>query len=276
MDFIEVTVHTAPDFADMLIAEMGDCGYEAFIDTEDGFSAYITEDLFSEQQLAAVLDKYRVYTPLSHEVQKIEKQNWNEEWEKNFEPLIIGNVCSVRASFHPAPQNVTYDIVINPKMSFGTGHHETTTLMLENQLALNHKHKMVLDMGCGTGILAIMACKLDAAKVVAVDVEDWTVENARENAAENDCPDIEVRHGDATAIETDEPYDIILANINRNVLLQDMPVYARHLVKSGALVLSGFYTQDLPLIKEKAEQNDIRLDTVRTKNNWVSAIFYKN
>src|SRR5688572_8982257 len=221
MDFIEVTVHTTPDYADMLIAEMGECGYEAFIDTEDGFSAYITEDQFSEQQLHAVLDKYRTYTPLSHEIQKIEKQNWNEEWEKNSEPLIIGNVCSVRASFHPKPENVTYDIVINPKMSFGTGHHETTTLMLENQLALDHKNKTVLDMGCGTGILAIMACKLNAAKVVAVDVEDWTVENARENAVENNCNDIEVRHGDAEVIKNDKPYDIILANINRNVLLQD-------------------------------------------------------
>ena len=276
MDFIEVTVQAPADLTDILTAELSQHGYDTFMETDTGLCAYITEDAFSPAALEEVLNKYRGEYPLPYGIQKIEKQNWNEEWEKNFEPLLIAGICSVRASFHPRPEGVAYDIVINPKMSFGTGHHETTTGMIENQLEIPHAGKRVLDMGCGTGILAILAAKLGAAEVVAVDIEDWTVENARENAVENNCSDIEVRHGDAEVIKNDQPYDIILANINRNVLLQDIPVYTKILVKGGALVLSGFYTEDLPLIKEKAEQSDLRMDTARTKNNWVSAIFYKN
>jgi ribosomal protein L11 methyltransferase len=190
MDFIEVAVKTSSDFSDILIAELAEAGYDTFQETEEGFCAYISEGHFSEKALLEVFDRYGDLTSLEHQVQKIERQNWNEEWEKNFEPLLIMEQVSVRASFHVKPEGVAYDVVINPKMSFGTGHHETTTLMVENQLLVPHKGLRVLDMGCGTGILAILACKLGASEVLAVDIEDWTVENARENAVLNECAGI--------------------------------------------------------------------------------------
>ena len=205
MDFIEVAVQAPQDFTDILTAELSEVGYDTFMDTETGFNAYITEDIFDENELLEVVEKYNGLAEISFETKKIAKQNWNEEWEKNFEPLIIGNQVSVRASFHPRPENVQYDIVINPKMTFGTGHHETTTLMIENQLTVDHKNKRVLDMGTGTGILAIMACKLSASEVVGVEIEDWSVENSLENAALNDCPDIKVHLGDVTAVANDTP-----------------------------------------------------------------------
>jgi ribosomal protein L11 methyltransferase len=275
MDFIEVTVQAPVDLTDILTAELSQYGYDTFMETDNGLNAYITEDVFSEADLEEVLNKYRGDYPLPYSIQKIQKQNWNEEWEKNFEPLLISGVCSVRASFHPQPAGVAHDIVINPKMSFGTGHHETTTLMIENQLEINHAGKRVLDMGCGTGILAILAARLGAAEVVAVDIEDWTVENARENAALNGVP-VEVRLGDVGVIEPDAPYDIILANINRNVLLADIPVYARRLVPGGTLVMSGFYTEDLGAIKSQAFAQGLTYKAERTKNNWVSVVFAKN
>jgi ribosomal protein L11 methyltransferase len=275
MDFIEVTVQAPVDLTDILTAELSQYAYDTFMETDTGFCAYITEDAFSQADLEMVLNKYRGGFPLPYTIQKIEKQNWNEEWEKNFEPLLISGICSVRASFHPQPEGVAYDIVINPKMSFGTGHHETTTLMIENMLDIQQAGKRVLDMGCGTGILAILAAKRGAAEVVAVDIEDWTVENARENAALN-ATSVEVRLGDVQVIARDAPYDIILANINRNVLLADMPVYARLLVPGGTLVMSGFYTEDLEVISAKAFENSLSYKTMRAKNNWVSVVFEKN
>lgn len=273
MDFIEVTLQVNADFADILTAELGELGFDAFVETEDGFSAYIDEDKYSEQALQEVFERYADFVQVTYAVQKIERQNWNEEWERNFEPLFIGEQVSVRASFHEKPANAKYDIVINPKMSFGTGHHETTTLMIENQLTLDHQGKRVLDMGCGTGILAIMAGELGASEIVAVEIEDWTVENARENAELNGYKSIDVRLGGAETIEGDKPYDIILANINRNVLLEDMPAYKAVLVPEGWLLLSGFYTEDLPIIQQRATELGLNYTSHREKNNWVSALF---
>lgn len=275
MDFIEVAVTATPDFADILTAELSEIGYDTFMDTEGGFNAYITEGVFSEESLKEIIEKYAGFTPITYQLQKIAKQNWNEEWEKNFQPLIIGNEVSVRASFHPQPAGIKYDIVINPKMSFGTGHHETTTLMIENQLTIDHAGKTVLDMGTGTGILAILAEKLGAAKVVGVEIEDWTVENARENAETNNCTTIEVRLGDISEVAADEPYDIVLANINRNVLLADMNQYVKLMKTGSPLILSGFYTEDLPAIQEETARCGLKFESSRTKNNWVSAIFRK-
>lgn len=276
MDFIEVALKVSPDFADIFTAEMGELGFDAFVETEEGFNAYIDEDKFSQEALDEMLSRYTDFAQAEYQVQKIERQNWNAEWERNFEPLFIGGKVSVRASFHERPAAAQYDIVINPKMSFGTGHHETTTLMIENQLTLDHQGKRVLDMGCGTGILAIMAGELGATEIVAVEIEDWTVENARENAELNGYPGIDVRLGGAETIADDQPYDIILANINRNVLLDDMPAYMAVLKSGGTLLLSGFYTEDLPAIQERAEELGLTYVGHRTKNNWVSATFKNN
>lgn len=275
MDFIEVTLKVNAELADILTAELGELGFDAFVENEDGFSAYIDEDDFSQKALDEMIERYQTMADLSYETQKIERQNWNEEWERNFEPLFIGEKVSVRASFHEKPANAAYDIVINPKMSFGTGHHETTTLMIENQLTLDHQGKRVLDMGCGTGILAIMAGELGAKEIVAVEIEDWTVENARENAELNGYGTIDVRLGGAETIAGDSPYDIILANINRNVLLDDMPAYIAVLKPEGYLLLSGFYTEDLPMLQERATELGLTYLSHRVKNNWVSALFQK-
>jgi len=274
MDFIQVTVQTPEELTDIITAELSQVGYDTFMETNTGLCAYITEDIFSEAELQAVLQKYRATAALPYSTEKIPQQNWNEEWEKNFEPLLISGICSVRASFHPQPANVPYDIVINPKMSFGTGHHETTTLMIQNQLNLNHAGKRILDMGCGTGILAILAAKLQADTVVAVDIEDWTVENARENAALNETP-VEVRLGNIEVVRHDQPYNIILANINRNVLLADIPIYATLLYPGATLVMSGFYTEDLDAIMAVSLAHNLIYQSKREKNNWVSVVLEK-
>ncbi|MHC2991300.1 50S ribosomal protein L11 methyltransferase [Pontibacter sp. HJ8] len=273
MNFIEVALQVAPDFADILIAEMAELGFDTFEDTAEGFNAYINEAKFDQEALDEMLARYTDIMQVAYQVQRIEQQNWNEEWERNFEQLFIADQVSVRASFHEKPANAKYDIVINPKMSFGTGHHETTTLMIENQLTLDHQGKRVLDMGCGTGILAIMAGELGAADIIAVEIEDWTVENARENAQLNNYPGIDVRLGGAETIEGEKPFDIILANINRNVLLEDMPAYVTVLKPAGTLLLSGFYTEDLPALQERATELGLNYVSHRVKNNWVSAIF---
>jgi len=277
MDFIQVSLHASADLTDILTAELSQVGYDTFMETDTGLCAYITEAQFSEAALQEVLQKYHPAAgEINYVLEHIEQKNWNEEWEKNFEPLVIAGICSVRASFHPKPENLPYDIVINPKMSFGTGHHETTTLMIENQLEVDHKGKRVLDMGCGTAILAIMACKLGATEVVAVDIEDWTVENARENAELNGFPEIDVRLGDVQAIVGETPFEVILANINRNVLLADLPAYTEVLAPGGTLIMSGFYTQDLNLIREKAQLCGLSYISVREKNNWISVVFERN
>ncbi|WP_026463335.1 50S ribosomal protein L11 methyltransferase [Adhaeribacter aquaticus] len=275
MNFIEVTIYSPEELNDILTAELGQIGYDTFMETEEGLNAYITEDIFSEEDLKVVLEKYSVENSLTYAIQEIEKKNWNEEWEKNFEPLLIANICSVRASFHPKPDHVAYDIVINPKMSFGTGHHETTSLMIENQLEVDHAGKRVLDMGCGTGILAILAYKLGASEVVAVDIEDWTVENARENAELNNCQ-VDVRLGDVGVVGQEQPFDIVLANINRNVLLADMQEYSKLLKAGGTLIMSGFYTEDLDAINNQALLYNITYNINRVKNNWTSVILKKN
>ncbi len=273
MNYIEVSIQVEPDFRDILIAELAGYHYESFVETDDGVNAYCATGLFSEIELDELQTRYRDTFDFHYSFQEIEQQNWNEEWEKNFQPLVIGNQVSVRASFHPQPAEVKYDIIINPKMSFGTGHHETTSLMLGLQLEVDHKNKTVLDMGCGTGILAIFAHKLGAAKTVAVEIEDWTVENARENAQINHCQRIDVRLGDVSTIKENEQFDILLANINRNVLLQDMERYAAMLSPNATVLLSGFYEEDVPLIAAEAKKHGLTQQDLRTKNRWTAMRF---
>lgn len=274
MDFVEVRVQAPRELADILVAELAEVGYNTFEDNDEGFCAYIDEDLFSADAVAEVMSRYEGLGELGYEHRVITRQNWNAEWEKNFEPLVIAEKVSVRAPFHPARPDLEYEIVIMPRMSFGTGHHDTTALMITNQLDVDHRSKRVLDMGCGTGILAVMAVHLGARYVLAVDVEPWTAENAADNAVENNVQDkVEARLGDITALEGEEPFDIILANINRNVLLDDMGAYGQYLKPGCPILFSGFYEEDLPLIREAAEGHGLRYESHRTQNHWVSAIF---
>jgi ribosomal protein L11 methyltransferase len=275
MDFIEVTVQAPAELSDILIAELAEVGFDTFEENDAGFCAYTTEDVFNPDAVAEVMSRYEGLGELTYSHRIITRQNWNAEWEKNFQPLVIAERVSVRAPFHPKPEGVEHDIVIMPRMSFGTGHHETTALMIENQLDVDHRGQRVLDMGCGTGILAIMAEMLGARQVLAVDVEPWTVENARDNAAENNCRTIECRLGGVETLADEEPFDLILANINRNVLLEDMHEYARLLPSGKPILFSGFYEEDLEKITAEAERQGLVYQRHRTLRSWVSALYVK-
>jgi ribosomal protein L11 methyltransferase len=275
LDFIELKVDVLPDFTDIIVAELAEAGFDSFVETPQGVDAYAPADAFDESRVQEIVQKYAALTPVAYTFSALPRRNWNEEWEKNYQPIYIGDQCVVRASFHQLPGQYPYEIVINPKMSFGTGHHETTALMLEMQLGVDHAGKRVLDAGCGTGILAIMACKRGAAHVDAYDIDAWAVENARENCQLNDCPDVEIGQGTIEEVQLSGPYDLILANINRNVLLREIPLYAEKLVPGGRLLLSGFYEQDIAELNRVAAESNLSQTARHTKRHWAALDFHK-
>jgi len=252
---------------DILVAELGQVGFESFTENPDGVEAYIQKADWN----ASLLDNIQILeseeVTFSYDVKEIEQVNWNEEWEKNFEPIVVADQVSIRAPFHENP-GLKYDIVIEPKMSFGTGHHETTHLMIQHLLELDLQGKKVLDMGCGTGILAIFAEMKGAATLDAIDIDNWCYENSLENVERNNCHHISVFEGDASLLKPNV-YDVIIANINRNILLKDMSVYTDSLKENGILLLSGFYTEDIEKINASAESNGLKQDKKLTRNNWV-------
>ena len=256
--------------SEILIAELAEIGYDSFWEQEDGFEAYIDANDFREEALQKVIRRYAKLGEISYHTAQLEEKNWNVEWESNFEPIIVENQCLVRADFHQIAKDYPYEIVINPKMSFGTGHHATTYLMLSWQLELDQQSKKVMDAGCGTGILAIMARLKGANEIVAFDNNEWAVDNSRECFALNHCPDIRMFLGTITDIPKDDQYDIILANINRNVLLEELPLYAARLRQDGALLLSGFYNYDAPRIETKAADSGLIVRGQKEKNDWVA------
>ena len=275
MNYIEYdfTVSPLEMGSEILIAELAEVGFDSFVDTPMGIKAYIPKDSWNEQILQ---DIYLLSNPeftISYQITEIEQVNWNEEWEKNFSPIVVEDLCTVRANFHPVP-NTRYDIVITPKMSFGTGHHETTYMMLQQLLPLSLEGTKVLDMGCGTGILAIMAALRGARDITAIDIDPWCVENATENVQQNDCSFITIKEGDVSLI-AGEQYNLILANINRNILLSDIPAYTQALLPQGLLLVSGFYEEDLPAIKEKCQEVGLTYLSHIERNRWVSAKFQR-
>lgn len=274
--FTELSIQVAEENHEILIAELAELGYESFVEQEGCLQAYILSENFDEKALQELIESYQDHFRVSWSWQELKKQNWNEEWERNYPPVEIANKVRVRAIFHEPKPEFAYEILITPKMSFGTGHHETTSLMIENQLAINHQGKSVLDAGCGTGVLAIMAYFLGASSIKAFDIDEWAVENARENVNLNECDGIEVLQGSMEQINPQEKFDILLANINRNVLLADMPLYARSLQEKGFLVLSGFYETDVEDILQAVEKEGISFVSQKTKNKWVSMICQKN
>jgi len=259
--------------SEILIAELGEKPFESFMETENGFSAYIQKDLWTKNILD---DIYLLHSPdftISHTIEEIEQVNWNEEWEKNFEPIDVNGKCHVRAPFH-SKTHAEFDIVIEPKMSFGTGHHETTHMMIQHLLETNVTNLKTLDMGCGTAILAILAEMKGAKPIDAIDIDNWCYLNSIENAERNNCHEITVYEGDASLLKENK-YDLIIANINRNILLNDMQQYVDCLNKNGILLLSGFYNEDIPFIDESCIEKGLTFVKKFERNNWVSLKYVK-
>ncbi len=254
--------------SDILIAELGEVGFESFVENEEGVLAYIQQDDWNENILETVEILDNELFKVNFTLKEIEQENWNATWEKNFEAIQVADQCVVRAPFHEKP-NVQYDIVIEPKMSFGTGHHETTHMMLQFILENDFEGKSVLDMGSGTGVLAILAAMKNADHIDAIDIDNWCYLNAKENVERNNCGHISVYEGDSSLLGT-QKYDIVLANINRNILLADIPVYAENLKENGTLFLSGFYEEDIPLISETCLKSGLKFEKNLQKNNWVA------
>jgi len=268
IDFKKPNVLSLSNVIEILIAELGEVGFESFAETKNGVTGYIQKKDWHQALLKDIhilgSDEFNI----SCDIEEMERVNWNSEWEKNFQAIHVNDLVSIRAPFHDR-SNLKYDIVIEPKMSFGTGHHETTHLMIQQLLDLELSEKSVLDMGCGTGILAIFAEKKGANKIDAIDIDPWCYENSIENTKKNGCNKISVYKGDASLLDGKD-YDVIIANINRNVLLQDIEIYSKNLTKNGVLLLSGFYKKDIPIIDKKALQNNLLLVKTLEKNNWVS------
>lgn len=282
MNYQEVTFTITPyseDIADVVIAELGAIGYDGFSPIENGFSAYIPAKNYNAQAISKleILDFFSAQYEIGWTSQEIEDQDWNKVWEENFTPIVVDNRIQVRAGFHEPIPGIEYEIIIEPKMSFGTGHHSTTALMLATILAYapEIRGKKVLDMGCGTGILSIMASKAGASEVTGIDIDEWAFNNAMENIRTNQLNNITIRIGDATLLKDEKPFDWILANINRNILLNDMEYYTQRLNSKGILVMSGFYCSDLPMIREKAESLGLIYRGYREDNNWAAVVFYK-
>ncbi len=270
------TLITPEDYQqDLLINELAGLGFDTFEETDMGFKAYIPAAAFHEQQLEEALVPYRRQFTFSYEVNLIPQKNWNEVWESNFEPIQIGNQVWVRATFHPPRPDFSYEIVIDPKMAFGTGHHQTTAMMMALMLENDFAGKTVLDMGCGTGILAILASQLKARQVTAIDYDPVCYDSTIENAQLNDIVNIAALCGSEEAIPN-ERYDVILANINRNILIGQMQRYNEALQPDGELYLSGFYEgPDLEMITDEARKHGLKYITHKTMKDWAAAKFVK-
>jgi ribosomal protein L11 methyltransferase len=254
--------------SEILIAELGELPFESFIDSDFGIVAYIQKAFYTE---AILEDLFILKSPeftISYTIEEIDQVNWNEEWEKNFEPIDVDGNCHVRAPFHPKT-NAEFDIIIEPKMSFGTGHHETTHMMIQHLLEINVTGMKTLDMGCGTAILAILAEMKGAQPIDAIDIDNWCYLNSIENSERNNCQHITVYEGDAALLKG-KKYDLIIANINRNILLNDMQSYVDCLNSKGILLLSGFYEEDIPFIDSSCTEKGLTYVKKFQRNNWVS------
>ncbi len=277
MDYYELTFTYDSDLdkdvlSDVLANKLGDIGYDSFIKNEEGLQAYIPEKEFSEIKLAGKIRRFPIKgAKIRYTKQIIADKDWNEEWEKNyFEPVSIEGECLVRASFHKSKPGFRYNIVIDPKMAFGTGNHETTFLMIRELLRLNVEGKAVLDMGCGTAVLAILAKMKKAGKVVGIDIDEWAYNNALENVRLNRVKNIQILLGGAERIRSYKPFDAVFANINRNILLNDLGTYAYSMKPGADLFLSGFYTRDVPAIEAECKRNGFVILYYTEKNNWAA------
>ncbi|MFA6870895.1 MAG: 50S ribosomal protein L11 methyltransferase [Bacteroidaceae bacterium] len=274
MKYLVTTFQTTPcdeTTKDILAAQLGTIGYDSFEITDTGLEGYILAKEYKESSVEKLLNDFPMpnchFTFVTKEMEDVD---WNKEWEKNyFQPLIIGDACVIHSTFHKnIPTTTTYDITINPQMAFGTGHHQTTFLMLSELLKADLKDKTVLDMGCGTSILAILASMRGAKTITAIDIDDWCIQNSKDNFKLNHIDNITVKEGDASLLAQEGPFDVVIANINRNILLRDLPIYRERMKKDAVLYISGFYTEDVPLLQEKIEALGLELSYFKEKERW--------
>lgn len=278
MNYKKTTINITPFqewLRDVLTAQLGEIGFDSFVETTTGFEAFIPAPDFNPDNLSSVLNEFSNDFNFDIKTETIKDQNWNEEWEKNyFKPLVIGSECVIRAPFHTNFPTAKYEIIIEPNMAFGTGNHETTELIIESILENSFEGKTILDMGCGTGILGILASMKGAAHITAIDIDEWSYKGTIENAKLNNIKNIDIKLGDANLLGA-QKYDLIFANIHKNILLNDMETYVKNLLPGGILIMSGFYTEDIPVIKTKAESLGLTDIGYQSKNNWVAHTFQK-
>ena len=278
MKYFEFVFRTHPcteTVNDVLAAVLGEAGFESFMECEGGLTAYIQQSLCDETSIKnAIADFPLPDTEITYTYTEAEDKDWNEEWEKNFfQPIVIGDRCVIHSTFHHDVPKAEYDIVINPQMAFGTGHHETTSLIIEELLDSELKDKSLLDMGCGTSILAILARMRGARPCTAIDIDEWCVRNSIENIELNGVNEIAVSQGDASSLVGKGPFDVIIANINRNILLNDMRHYIACMHPGSELYMSGFYIDDIHAIREEAENNGLVFVHYKEKNRWAEVKF---
>jgi ribosomal protein L11 methyltransferase len=267
MKYIELsfTLSQNTDFADIVVAKLNEIEFESYVETQDGVDAYIQESLFNQEKLNEVIEDLQSLFQFEYTIKEIKQENWNQQWEENFNPVEINKDCFIRAHFHDKI-DCKYEIIITPKMSFGTGHHETTFLMMNEMFHIDFNNKKVLDMGCGTGILAILSKMLGSSITQAIDIDEWSYENSVENATLNNTEDIDFFLGDLTAIKG--TFDVVLANINRNIILEDISKYIDSLNDNSDLLLSGFLSEDVIIIRDKVESLGLSFVSHKNKNKW--------
>ena len=278
-EYIEVAIHIAPfseENAEIVTAEISELPFESFSNEDPYLRCYIQKDLYDASVLKVVLSGLEGYGfDIDWSANLIPATNWNALWESQFEPIVVDGKCTIKASFHEGLKKTRFNITIDPKMAFGTGYHQTTCHMLRAILASDMTGKSVLDMGCGTALLAILARKHGATDVVAIDIDEFAYENAKENIVLNNTPDIEVRLGGAEAIKESDSFDFVIANINRNILLADMKNYVRCMHPGSQIFISGFYTEDMDVLKEEAAQHGLRYIDYAEDNRWAMMKFVK-
>ena len=277
LEFIFTTDPNTEIVKDILCAVLGEAGFESFIEQGHETAAYIQKEKYDEALLKRNLSNFPLTdTTIRYTYKEAEDKDWNEEWERNFfQPIIIGNRCVIHSSFHHDVPQAEYDIVINPQMAFGTGHHETTGLIINELLEADLHGKSVLDMGCGTSILAILARMRGATCCTAIDIDEWCVRNSIENIMLNHVDHISVKQGDASLLKDEGAFDVVIANINRNILLQDMAQYVERMNTGASLYMSGFYIDDMPLIQAEAERLGLTLSHHKENNRWAVMKFTK-
>jgi len=275
MKYLKVSFSCLPNtevITDVLASDLVEIGYETFVTTEIGLDAYVPESAYSEERALQVIQDFILESEITFSSEELEDKDWNEEWEKHyFQPIVIDNDCIIRSTFHKIEGEYKYQILIDPKMAFGTGHHQTTGLILREILKMELQGKSVLDMGCGTAVLAILASMKGADSITGIDIDDWAYKNAIENVRLNNVKNIKLMRGGAELLG-DESYEVIFANINRNILLRDIPLYAKAMNHNAKLIMSGFYKEDIPAIQLKCEEVGLTYSHFNELDNWVTLV----